>query len=71
MAVDSAQKRFSMINFCSSGIGMHLLFQPDGAVDVDDRQSLLDLFSSGSAGAPAGLGQQWRRSRQRFHLLRR
>ena len=60
MAVDTAEKRFSMLNF-GDGTNIHLLFEPDGAVDLDDRQHLLDCYSGiafaapvVSAGPPAG-----------------
>ena len=43
MAVDSAAKRFSMLNF-GDGTTIHLLFEVDGAVDLDDRQHLLDCY---------------------------
>ena len=48
MAVDTAEKRFSMINF-GDGTHIHLSFEPDGAVDADDRAHLLDLYSGLSA----------------------
>ena len=44
MPVDTAEKRFSMLNF-GDGTNVHLLFQVDGAVDLDDRQHLLDCYS--------------------------
>ena len=43
MAIDTAAKRFSMLNF-GDGTNIHLLFEPDGAVDLDDRQHLLDCY---------------------------
>jgi hypothetical protein len=54
MAIDTAQKRFSMLNMFSAGPGVHLLFQPDSSVDLDDRQSLLDCYS-GIAFGPSAL----------------
>ena len=53
MAVDTAEKRFSMLNF-GDGTTIHLLFETDGAVDGDDRQHLLDCYSGIAFGAPAG-----------------
>ena len=44
MAVDTAAKRFSMLNF-GDGTTIHLLFQSDGVVDADDRIHLLDLYN--------------------------
>lgn len=67
MAVNTAQRRYSMINF-GDGANTPLVFQPDGAVDADDRQMLLGLYSMGDTGTAEG---KFRRSRQRFHLLRR
>ena len=43
MAIDTAQKRYSMMDF-GSPYPIHL-FEPDGAVDLDDRQHLLALYS--------------------------
>ena len=51
MAVDTAEKRFSMLNF-GDGTNVHLLFQFDGAVDLDDRQHLLDCYSGVAFSAP-------------------
>lgn len=44
MAVDTREKRMSMMNF---GDGTHLqtTFEADGTVDLDDRQHLLDCYS--------------------------
>ncbi len=53
MAVDTAEKRFSMLNF-GDGTTIHLLFETDGTVDLDDRQHLLDCYSGIAFGAPAG-----------------
>ncbi len=44
MAVDTAEKRFSMLNF-GDGNHWHMTFQVDGAIDLDDRQHLLDCYS--------------------------
>ena len=43
MAVDTRQKRFSMINMGS--ISTDLLPQADGTIDADDRRMFLDLYS--------------------------
>lgn len=43
MAVDTAQKRLSMMDFGNPfPIG---LFEPDGSIDLDDRTHLLGLYS--------------------------
>lgn len=53
MAVDTAEKRFSMLNF-AEGAHLHATFEADGAVDLDDRQHLLDCYSGiAFAGAAA------------------
>lgn len=44
MAVDTAAKRFSMLNF-GDGTTIHLLFAADGSVDLGDRQHMLDCYS--------------------------
>ncbi len=55
MAVDTAQKRFSMLNF--GWVPGVMLFEADGSVDADDRSHLLHLYSgitldAGGAGGP-------------------
>lgn len=53
MAVDTAAKRFSMLNF-AGGSHIHLTFQTDGQIDADDRIQLLDLYNGFSlTGDPA------------------
>ncbi len=64
MAIDTAEKRFSMLNFGSTGT-VHLLFEPDGAVDADDRAHLLDLYSGIALGAPVVVTDS--RSRMLLH----
>lgn len=54
MAVDTAEKRYSMMNF-GDGTTIHLLFETDGTVDLDDRQHLLDCYSGISFAAPPGV----------------
>ena len=56
MAVDTRQKRFSLLNF--SWVPSVALFEADGAVDADDRAHLLNLYSgiALSAGAITGTG---------------
>jgi hypothetical protein len=68
MAVDTAQKRFSMLNF-GDGTTIHLLFEQDGAVDLDDRQHLLDCYSGIAFGSPAGVTimSQLRATHRRIH----
>ncbi len=51
MAVDTREKRFSMLNF-GDGTTIHTLPEADGAIDLDDRQHLLDCYSGNSFGAP-------------------
>lgn len=52
MAVDTRQKRMSMISF-GDGVITHVLFEADGAVDADDRAHLLGLYSGIALGSPA------------------
>jgi len=49
MAVDTAQKRFSMLTIDNFD---ELLFQADGAVDGDDRAHLVGLYSGIPLDAP-------------------
>lgn len=44
MAVDTRQKRMSMMGFGTSVPGA-ILFEADGSVDADDRAHLLGLYS--------------------------
>jgi hypothetical protein len=53
MAVDTAEKRFSMMNL--GGSSPDILFEPDASVDLDDRQHLLDCYSGIAFGAPGGV----------------
>ena len=55
MAIDTAEKRFSMLNF-GDGTHIHMTFQIDGAVDLDDRQHLLDMYSGIAFGGGVGFG---------------
>lgn len=50
MAVDTATKRYSMINF---GDGDRQFAVPDGTITTGDRQELLALYSGLAADAPA------------------
>lgn len=53
MAIDTREKRFSMLNF-GDGTHVHATFEADGTVDLDDRQHLLDCYSGiAFGGAPA------------------
>ena len=52
MAVDTREKRFSMMNY--DGIHSTSLFEADGTVDQDDRQHLLDMYSGILFDNPAG-----------------
>jgi len=42
MAIDSAAKRYAFMNFGQSS--PRVVFEPDGAVDDDDRRFLLSLY---------------------------
>lgn len=55
MAIDTAAKQMSMLNF-GDGTNIYVLPIPDGAYDSADRQHLLDLYSGIAFGgaAPAG-----------------
>lgn len=44
MAIDTREKRFSMLNF-GDGAHIHATFEADGTVDGDDKQHLLDCYS--------------------------
>ena len=55
MAVDTAEKRYSMLNF-GDGSNSHLLFETDGSVDADDRAHMLDIYSGITLGGGAGPG---------------
>lgn len=52
MAIDTREKRFSMMDFGDGNIGV--LHEPDGSVDLDDRQHLLGCYS-GIAFAELGI----------------
>jgi hypothetical protein len=52
MAIDSREKRFSMLNF-GDGTHVHATFEADASVDLDDRQHLLDLYSGIALASPS------------------
>ena len=53
MAVDTAAKRFSMMNFvCGPGVHLVPMWEPDGAVDTDDRVHGLDLYGGITLDTP-------------------
>lgn len=52
MALDTAMKRYSMLNIASP-VPYVRLFEPDGAVDADDRAFLLHLYGGNAFDAPA------------------
>lgn len=62
MAVDTREKRFSMLNF-GDGTHVHATFEADSTVDLDDRQHLLDCYSgiAFSGAAAAGLAAHYYR----------
>ncbi len=51
MAVDTRQKRMSMISF-GDGVINHVLFEADSTIDADDRAHLLGLYSGIALGSP-------------------
>lgn len=51
MAIDTREKRFSMLNF-GDGAHIHATFEADGAVDLDDKQHLFDCYSGIAFGGP-------------------
>jgi len=53
MAIDTRQKRFSMLGFDQFD---EVLFQADGAVDADDRAHLLGLYSGIALDTPGDGG---------------
>ena len=56
MAIDTAAKQMSMLNFWD-GTNFHVLPIPDGAYDSADRQHLLDCYSGiafAGAAPPSG-----------------
>ncbi len=57
MAVDTAEKRYSMLNF-GDGNNWHMLPQVDGAIDLDDRQHLLDCYSGIAFAAPPAVSER-------------
>ena len=52
MAIDTRQKRFSMLNFGS--ISSDILFEADGAVNDDDKIVLLDMYSGNPLDTSVG-----------------
>ena len=44
MALDTKEKRLSMINF-GDGTNIHTLPEPNASIDFGDRLHLLDLYS--------------------------
>ena len=55
MAIDTREKRMSMLNF-GDGTQLHTLFESDGTVDTDDRKHALDLYAEEltGGGGPSG-----------------
>jgi len=58
MAVDTREKRFSMMAF-GDGNHLHVTFEADGAVDADDRQHLLDCYSGIAFSGAGPSGSEW------------
>ena len=57
MAIDTRQKRMSMLNMFGSSLQPRNLpmFEADGTVDLDDKQHLLGLYSGIAFAAPGGV----------------
>jgi hypothetical protein len=53
MAIESKAKRWSMMNFASP-IHHHPLFEPDGAIDADDRSVMNNLYGGIALDNPSG-----------------
>ncbi len=53
MAIDTRQKRFSMMSF-PLNVPSPVLFEADGTVDADDRAHLLGLYSGIALASPGG-----------------
>ncbi len=71
MAVDTRQKRMSMMGFGTSIPGA-ILFEADGSVDADDRAHLLGLYSGIALATPsAGVPIELRRLMLPLRLFRR
>ena len=51
MAIDTKAKRMNMLSVCNP-IAWHALFEPDGAVDADDRGVLLHLYAGNAFDSP-------------------
>ena len=73
MAVDTREKRFSMLNL-GDGTHIHATFESDGTVDLDDRQHLLDCYSGitfeGGVAAESRVGERWAASVRRRTRIR-
>ncbi len=54
MAVDTTEKRMSMLNFGGNGV-VFLLPETDGSIDADDRFHLMDLYSGITPDAPVAV----------------
>lgn len=55
MAIDTREKRMSMMNF-GDGNNWHTLFEADSVIDQDDRLHLLDLYAGFGSIEAAGEG---------------
>lgn len=56
MAIDTAMKRFSMLNMASPNPYIRL-FEPDGAVDADDRAYLLHIYGGNALSGGSAVTQ--------------
>ena len=57
MAVDTREKRFSMMALASGldGANVHNLFEADGSVDTDDRAHMFDTYGGIVFGNPVAI----------------
>jgi hypothetical protein len=54
MAVDTKEKRLSVIAMDAAGTGIHTIPDPTGSFNLGDRQHLLDCYSGIDFAAPGG-----------------
>lgn len=69
MAVDTRQKRFSMMSF-GSAIKFAPMWEADGSIDLDDKQHLLNCYSGIAFSGPSPFPFSYffqRRSSQKWH----
>jgi hypothetical protein len=54
MAIDTKERRLSVMALDAAGTGIHTLPDPTGTFDGGDRQHFLDCYSGIAFGAPGG-----------------